>query len=84
MSDTKKKQTKEPVTEDVMQAPPATIYEVIMASMSPQQLANMGVKLVSVNNEELFWMTSVGQLYTFNNKQHALEAEFAWLMSEPE
>jgi hypothetical protein len=65
------------------QAPPSNIYQVLMARMTPQQLANLGVQLVQVNSAELFWMTSVGHLYTFNNKQAAIEDEYAWLMSKP-
>ena len=67
----------------VEQAPPSTVYHVLMARMTPQHMANINVQLVQVNSSELFWMTSVGQLYPFNNKQAALEAEYAWLMSSP-
>ena len=65
------------------QASPSNIYQVLMARMNPEQLATLGVQLIQVNGAELFWMTSVGQLYAFNNKQAALEAEYAWLMSAP-
>lgn len=65
------------------QAEPSNIYQVLMARMTPEQLATLGVQLVQVNSTELFWMTSVGQLYAFNNKQAALEAEYKWLMSKP-
>lgn len=65
------------------QAPPATVYEVVMASMTPQKLANLGVKLASVNNRELYWVTSVGQLYEFNAYDTAVQAEYNWLMSDP-
>lgn len=71
------------VLEGIEQAPPATIYEAKMRNMTPKELATMGVQLISVNNSELFWVTSVGQLYSFNNKQAALEAEYSWLMSKP-
>lgn len=67
----------------VEQAKPSNIYQVLMNRMTPQQLATLGVQLVQVNGSELFWMTSVGQLYAFNNKQVALEAEYSWLMSAP-
>ena len=67
----------------VENAKPATVYAVKMARMTPQELASLGVQLISVNNSELFWVTSIGQLYAFNNKQAALEAEYAWLMSKP-
>ena len=68
----------------VEQAPPSTVYQVLMSRMTPEQLAGMGVKLIQVNGEELFWMTSVGQLYTFDNKKAAIVAEYAWLMSKPD
>ena len=67
----------------VEQAPPATVYEVVMASMTPQKLANLGVKLVSINSRELYWVTSVGQLYEFNAYDQAVQAEYNWLMSDP-
>ena len=70
-------------TQGVDVAPPSNIYQVKMAKMTPQELASMGVQLISVNSSELYWVTSVGQLYAFNNKQAALEAEYAWLMSKP-
>jgi hypothetical protein len=73
----------EPTKDDVMQAPPPTVYAAIIASMTPQALANLGVKLISVNSTELYWVTSVGQLFAFNNRQAALQAEYDWLMSEP-
>lgn len=80
------KKSEEEVTCDIgaaEQAPPSTVYQVLMARMTPQQFATMGVQLVQVNSSELFWMTSIGQLYAFNAKQQALEAEYAWLMSNP-
>lgn len=80
--DTKKDE--EPIKcDECVQAPPSNIYQLLMARMTPQQLAGLGVQLIQVNGSELFWMTSVGQLYAFNNKQAALEAEYAWLMSKP-
>lgn len=84
VADSKVKQEEKTVNvADVAPAPPSTVYHLIMSRMSPEQLANMGVQLIQVNGSELFWMTSVGQLYNFNNKQAALEAEYAWLMSKP-
>ena len=68
----------------VEQAPPSTIYEVVTAGMTPQKLANLGVKLISVNSRELFWVTSIGQLYEFNAYDLAVQAEYSWLMSKPE
>ena len=82
---TTKKSAEEKTTDinAVEQAPPSTVYQVIMARMTPEQLAGMGVKLIQVNGEELFWMTSVGQLYTFEHKKEAIVAEYTWLMSKP-
>lgn len=68
---------------DVQQAPPSTVYEALMRTMTAEQLAIMGVQLVQVNGEQLFWMTSMGQLFPFNAKMKALETEYAWLMSSP-
>ena len=82
--DSKTKKEEEPTkVADVAPAPPSNIYQVLMAKMTPEHLASLGVQLVQVNSSELFWMTSVGQLYPFNNKQAALAAEYTWLMSEP-
>lgn len=68
---------------DVEQAPPSTVYEALMRTMTPENLALMGVNLIQVNGEQLFWVTSIGQLYPFNAKMQAIEAEYRWLMSEP-
>ena len=64
-------------------AAPSTVYQLIMSRMTPEHLAGLGVQLVQVNGSELFWMTSIGQLYPFNSKKAALEAEYIWLMSTP-
>ena len=68
---------------DCESAPPANIYQLLMSRMTPEVMAGMGVKLIQVNGDELFWMTSVGQLYPFNAKKEAILAEYTWLMSEP-
>ena len=71
------------VQPDTMAMPPKTVYEITMARMTPEIMANMGVKLISVNSSELFWVTSTGQLYGFAERRKAIEAEYNWLMSEP-
>ena len=68
-------------TSDVMDAGPSTIYEVVMANITIDKLADMGVRLIYVNNSDLFWVTSAGQLYAFNDRIHAVEAERNWLAS---
>jgi hypothetical protein len=54
-----------------------------MATMTPEKMANLNVHLVQVNGEQLFWMTSIGQLYAFADKKKAVEAEYTWLMFNP-
>lgn len=71
-----------PVTEGTEQAMPSNVYQAVMATMTPEKLANLGVKLIYVNDMELFWVTSVGKLYNFNAYKAALDAEYEWLMSE--
>lgn len=60
---------------------PNTIYQAKLDNMTPQEMADIGVNLVTVNNSELFWLTSTGQLYLFNDRQSAVDAEYKWLMS---
>ena len=72
------------VSEGVEQARPKDMYRNLLASMTPQKLASLGVKLVLVNKSELYWVTSVGQLYSFDDKDRALQDEYQWLMSSIE
>ena len=67
----------------VDRAKPSTVYEIVTASMTPQKLANLGVKLISVNNRDLFWVTSMGQLYDYKAYEQAMQDEYSWLMSDP-
>ena len=67
----------------VEQAEPATVYEVVKAGLTPQKLTNLGVKLIYVNNRELFWVTTAGRLYEFKAYEQALQDEYNWLMSDP-
>ena len=55
-------------------------YDKMMQSMTPEGLAALNVKLVSVDNRRLYYMTSSGQLYTMDNYGAALNHEFNWLM----
>jgi hypothetical protein len=70
----------DPVSETVA-AEPRFVYDVVMANMTIDKLADMGVRLIYVNNSDLFWVTSSGQLYAFNDRTHAVEAEYNWLIS---
>lgn len=69
-------------TEGTEQTKPGTVYETKLASMSIAEMANLGVKLISVNNDSLFWVTSFGQMYKFDERGKAFEAEYLWLMSK--
>lgn len=58
-----------------------TNYEKIMQEMTPETLANLRVKQIIVNQSEPFYVTSAGQLYTFDNLRGAVIAEYNWLIS---
>lgn len=58
-----------------------TIYDTIIANMTPEVLADLGVRLVTINSTELCWVTSAGQLYPFDAKAQAVSAELTWLQS---
>jgi hypothetical protein len=68
-------------TEGTERAKPGTVYEAKLASMTIAEMANLGVKLISVNGDSLFWVTSFGQMYKFQERDKAFEAECLWLMS---
>lgn len=68
-------------TSETAAAEPRFVYDVVMANMTIDKLADMGVRLIYVNNSDLFWVTSAGQLYAFNDRIHAVEAEHNWLAS---
>ena len=58
-----------------------TNFEKIMQEMNPETMANLRVKQIIVNNSEPFYVTSAGQLYTFDNLRGAVIAEYNWLIS---
>lgn len=60
-----------------------TKYEEIMKNMTPETLATLGVKMVTLNNTELYYVTSSGQLYPTNEYDRALVHEFNWLTEAP-
>lgn len=71
----------EDTASETVAAEPSSIYDVVMANMTIDKLADMGVRLIYVNNSDIFWVTSTGQLYAFNDRAHAVEAEYNWLAS---
>lgn len=58
-----------------------TNYQKIMQEMNPETMANLRVKQIIVNNSEPFYVTSTGQLYSFDNLRSAVIAEYNWLIS---
>lgn len=54
-------------------------YELIMENMTPERMAELGVKLVNVDNRQLFYLTSSGQLFNVNDYQMAVNHEYMWL-----
>ena len=59
-------------------------FEKIMSNMTPESMAELGVKLISVNNRDLYYMTSTGQLFYTADYQSALQHELRWLMTDPD
>lgn len=59
-------------------------YDAIMQTMTPEKMAEMNVKLVTVNNTNLFYMTSSGQLFNTNQYNDAVVYEYNWLTNDPE
>ena len=58
-----------------------TNYEIVMENMTPEIMAEYGVKLVNVDNRRLFYMTSSGQLFTPDAYMEALQFEYNWLVN---
>ena len=56
-------------------------YENIVNNMTIEDLANRNVSLANVNNMQLFWVTSTGQLFPYNNYHDAIAYEIEWLNS---
>lgn len=61
-----------------------TLYDKIVAELTPEELAKLNVKMVLLNMDECWWMTSSGQLYPFAHKQMALQHELHYLGQELE
>ena len=61
-----------------------TNYKAVMNQMTPEMMAEKNVRLVTVDNRQLFYLTSSGQLFTTNDYQAAVHHEYQWLMFDPE
>lgn len=59
-----------------------TFYEKIVSEMTPEHLANLNVKLVTIDNRRLCYLTSPGQLFPYENLEEAVKFEYQWLTSE--
>ena len=58
------------------------VYDKVIKNMTPEMLAEITTKLVTVNNEQLFYMTSSGQLFPPDKYSEAVKYEYDWLTSE--
>ncbi len=59
-----------------------TNYETLMSNMSPETLADLLVKVVLINNECIYYVTSTGQLFPMDKHIDALQYEYNWLMTK--
>ncbi len=59
-------------------------YDAIMEKMSPEVMAELNVRLVTVENRRLFYMTSPGQLFPIDKYEDAVKFEYQWLNFDPE
>lgn len=57
-------------------------YDKLMEMMTPELLAELGVKQVNVDNRRLFYMTSSGQLFNIEDYAAAYAHEYNWLMND--
>lgn len=57
-----------------------TNYEKLMQGMTIEQMAYNNVKLISVNNRELYYVTSSGQLFATGEYNKAVQHEYNWLV----
>lgn len=58
-------------------------YDTIMTAMTVERMAELRVKLISVNGRELYYVTSSGQLYNMSEYNQAIQHEYNWLMYDP-
>lgn len=59
-------------------------YDVLMEQMTPERMAEMNVRLVTVENRRILYMTSAGQLFPVDKFEDAVRFELAWLNFDPE
>lgn len=59
-----------------------TRFEKILRTMTLEELIDLNVKLITVNDHQLFWVTSSGQLFNYHDRESALSYEYAYLTQE--
>ena len=59
-----------------------TNFEKTMRAMTPEIMAELGTKLVVINNRDVFYLTSSGQLFPTDDYQAALRYEYNWLLHD--
>lgn len=59
-----------------------TVFEKLKAEMTVETMVELGVKLVSVNNQQLYYLTSSGQLFAYTRYSDALNHEYQWLCQQ--
>lgn len=59
-----------------------TNYDAMMKEMTIEKLALKNVQLVIVNGQELFYVTTTGQLFNFKDRKAAIEFEMRYLCTE--
>lgn len=59
-----------------------TNFEKLLNSLTPENITEMSVKLITVNNSQLFWVTSSGQLFPYEDRESAVRYEYNWLITD--
>ena len=59
-----------------------TNFEKLVNSLTPENITEMSVKLITVNNSQLFWVTSSGQLFPYEKRDSAVRYEYNWLITD--
>jgi len=59
-------------------------YDNLMKNMTPEIMTERNVKLISIMDTGLFYLTSSGQLFNLSNYREAVEHEYRWLITDPD
>lgn len=58
------------------------VFDKLLETMTVETLADLGTKLINVNNRQLYYITSSGQMFDYEHYQEALNHEYRWLLQE--